>query len=168
VYAFEPQESIYQILLQNIALNGLGDTVTAYKMALGDQSCNTKMARNPKASHDPKTFSNRGSNPIVGCLDDTGDPLAFEMRTLDSFELDNVGFIKIDVEGAHLLVLKGAEETIKRNKPLMLVEILGGTGGSGFTHHEATQREEVIQWLEERGYAVLQWQGSDHIAIPVP
>ena len=168
VYAFEPQEDIHQILLKNIALNDLGDYVTAYKMALGDRSCNTKMARNPKASHDPKTFGNRGSNRIVGCLDDTGDPLAFEMRTLDSFELDNVGFIKIDVEGAHLLVLKGAEKTIKRNKPLMLIEILGGRGGAGFTHHETTQRAEVVQWLDGRGYAALKWRGSDYLAVPLP
>jgi len=168
VYAFEPQQDIYQMLSYNIELNGLGDYVTAHQMALGDRSCNTKMARNVKSSDDPEIFHNRGSNHMLGCLDDSGDPLAFEMRTLDSFELDNVGFIKIDVEGAQFLVLKGAEETIKRNKPVMLIEILGGHGGTDFTHHKATQRAEVIQWLEERGYGALQWRGSDHLAIPLP
>jgi FkbM family methyltransferase len=168
VYAFEPQEDIHKILSQNIALNDLADTATAYKMALGDQACNTKMVRGPKNKDTPETFSNRGANRVLGCLDDAGDPLAFEMRTLDSFELDNVGFIKIDVEGAHLLVLKGAEETLKRNRPVMLIEILGGTGGQDFTHHDATPREEVIQWLEERGYGALQWRASDYIAIPLP
>jgi len=170
VYAFEPQEDIYQILSHNIELNGLGDTVTAYKMALGDRSCNTRMARpaTEKSLKSPEKFGNRGASPIVGCLDDSNEPLSFEMRTLDSFELNNVGFIKIDVEGAHMLVLKGAEETIKRNKPIMLVEILGGTGGSGFTHSEATQREEVIQWLAERGYAALKWRASDYLVVPLP
>jgi hypothetical protein len=65
-------------------------------------------------------------------------------------------------------VLQGAEETIKRNKPIMLVEILGGTGGAGFTHHAATRRAEVIQWLKERGYTALQWRGSDFLVVPLP
>jgi hypothetical protein len=121
-----------------------------------------------KSLRSPERFKNRGASPVVGCLDDADEPLAFEMRTLDSFELDNVGFIKIDVEGAQLLVLMGAEETIKRNKPVMLVEILGGEGGPSFTHHEATPRNEVIQWLEERGYGVLKWRRSDYLAFPVP
>ena len=170
VYAFEPQEDIHQILSQNIELNGLGDTVTTYKMALGDRSCNTKMTRHPsEEALRAKTFSNRGAGTVVGCVDDSDEPFAFEMRTLDSFKLDNVGFIKIDVEGAQLLVLMGAEKTIKRNKPLMLVEILGGRGGPDFTHHEATPRSEVFQWLEEHGYTTLHWGGtSDFLAIPLP
>ncbi len=170
VYAFEPQEDIHEILTQNIALNGLSDSVTAYKMALGDRACNTKMNRRPseKALDSPELFGNRGAAPVVGCLDDSDEPFTFEMRTLDSFGLDNVGFIKIDVEGAHMIVLEGAQETIKRNKPIMLIEILGGTGGAGFTHHEATQRDEVIRWLGERGYAALQWRGSDYLVVPLP
>ena len=33
------------------------------------------------------------------------------------------GFIKIDVEGAELLVLEGARQTLMRHRPLMLVEV---------------------------------------------
>jgi FkbM family methyltransferase len=166
VYAFEPQEDIHQILSHNIELNGLGDYATAYKMALGDRSCNAKMLGNAKKPADLEESTNRGANLLLGCLDDTGDPLAFEMRTLDSFELDNVVFIKIDVEGAELLVLKGAEETIKRNKPVMLIEINPYTGD--FSHHRGTSPEEVIQWLEERGYGALEWRRSEYLAIPLP
>ena len=45
------------------------------------------------------------------------------VRTLDSYNFSNVAFIKIDVEGHELEVIKGAETTIAREKPLMLVEI---------------------------------------------
>jgi FkbM family methyltransferase len=41
---------------------------------------------------------------------------------LDSFELRNVGFIKIDVEGHELAVLQGARDTILRNRPNLLIE----------------------------------------------
>ena len=165
VYAFEPQEDIHQILSHNIELNGLGDYVTAYKMALGDQSCTTKMMEDPKKPADLEKYTNRGANFVVGCLDDTGDPLAFEMRTLDSFKLDNVSFIKIDVEGAELLVLKGAEETIKRNKPVMLIEM--NPSIRDFSHHKDTSQEEVIQWLDERGYGSLR-RGYEYLVVPLP
>ena len=49
--------------------------------------------------------------------------LEVHLRTLDSFELSDVGFIKIDVEGHELQVLQGAAETIARCKPNLLVEV---------------------------------------------
>lgn len=44
-------------------------------------------------------------------------------RTLDSFGLRDVGFIKIDVEGHELEVLKGARNTLLRERPVLLLEI---------------------------------------------
>tara|TARA_Y100001980_G_C14451214_1_gene235084 strand:+ start:220 stop:876 length:657 start_codon:yes stop_codon:yes gene_type:complete len=44
------------------------------------------------------------------------------VRTLDSFNLNNISFIKIDVEGYELNLLKGAEETIEKNKPVIFIE----------------------------------------------
>ena len=43
---------------------------------------------------------------------------------LDSFNFTNVDFIKIDVESYEYEVLKGAENTIKMNKPIIAIEIL--------------------------------------------
>lgn len=45
------------------------------------------------------------------------------MMPLDDFNFTNVGFIKIDVEGYEKEVLDGARETIRREKPVLLVEI---------------------------------------------
>lgn len=45
------------------------------------------------------------------------------MLRLDDFELSEVGFIKIDVEGHELAVLKGAEVTIRGTKPNILLEM---------------------------------------------
>jgi len=50
-----------------------------------------------------------------------------EVRTLDSFALTNVQFIKVDVEGSELEVLEGARETILRDHPALLLELLSGT-----------------------------------------
>jgi FkbM family methyltransferase len=45
------------------------------------------------------------------------------MRRLDDYELDSVGFIKIDVEGHELAVLRGGLSTLRRCHPIMLIEI---------------------------------------------
>jgi FkbM family methyltransferase len=45
-----------------------------------------------------------------------------ELRTLDSFDLDRVSFIKIDVEGHEEAVIEGAIETLRRNRPSLLIE----------------------------------------------
>lgn len=44
-------------------------------------------------------------------------------RTLDSFNLPSVGFIKIDVEGHELTVLQGAQALIRRDRPILLIEV---------------------------------------------
>jgi FkbM family methyltransferase len=45
------------------------------------------------------------------------------VTTLDSFDLDHVTFVKIDVEGHELEVLRGAEKTLARWRPMLLVEV---------------------------------------------
>ena len=55
-----------------------------------------------------------------------GDIETFEIKSkkLDNFTFSNrISFIKIDVEGHEMSVIKGAENTIKQYKPTLLVEI---------------------------------------------
>jgi FkbM family methyltransferase len=62
--------------------------------------------------------SNRFSSLQVGEV----QRLPVRTRTLDSFGLRNVGFMKIDVEGHELAVLRGAAETLRRERPTLLIE----------------------------------------------
>lgn len=48
--------------------------------------------------------------------------LRVQRLTLDSLDISHVAFIKIDVEGHELAVLHGAEKTIARERPAILVE----------------------------------------------
>jgi FkbM family methyltransferase len=56
--------------------------------------------------------------------------------TLDQYNFDNVDWIKIDVEGFEDAVLEGSRETIRRNRPWLLLEDNG-------------QREQHRQWLND-------------------
>ena len=72
------------------------------------------------------------------------EELKIHLRTLDSYYLKEVGFIKIDVEGHECEVLRGAVETIQRERPHLLVEVRDHhlseirTLLSGFGYYETT------------------------------
>lgn len=67
---------------------------------------------------DDKRLSNSGFKDNVG-----GIPIEVDTVTLDSEGHENVGFIKVDVEGTEFSVLKGAEKIINRDRPNCMVEI---------------------------------------------
>lgn len=52
-----------------------------------------------------------------------GQRVTVKKKRLDEFGFTNVGFVKIDVEGHEEAVLKGGLETLKRERPVCLIEI---------------------------------------------
>jgi len=59
-----------------------------------------------------------------------------ELTTLDQYNFDRVDWIKIDVEGFEDAVLDGSRDTIKRNRPWLLIEDNG-------------KRDQHQQWLND-------------------
>lgn len=53
----------------------------------------------------------------------SGTPITVPEITLDSLELKNVRFIKMDIEGHELAALHGARQTIERDLPHLLLEL---------------------------------------------
>lgn len=47
-----------------------------------------------------------------------------KIARLDDFEITDIGFVKMDVEGHEVEVLKGAAATIARSRPIVLIEVL--------------------------------------------
>jgi len=71
-----------------------------------------------------------------------------ELRTLDSFGFTNVGFIKIDVEGAEMDVIEGAARTISRDRPNLLVELFNYIHRDTLTEIERIERNFDYQsWI---------------------
>lgn len=67
--------------------------------------------------------------------------------SIDSLELERCDFIKIDVEGFELKVLEGAEETIKKFKPKMLIEINDHT-----LHRVGITQNDIYIFLIQHDY----------------
>lgn len=156
VLAFEPGKIIHRELTYNLASNGCKNTYPV-RAAIGK----TKGVVDIIISHP----HNEGGSYVVAAQGGTNTAVQLP---LDAFHLDNVSFIKIDVENMEADVLDGATDTIMRNKPILLVEIQGN-GERPIQLGEDTQAMALISIdkLEKLGYTLFQLDGSaDYLAIP--
>ena len=68
--------------------------------------------------------------------------VSVETNTIDSYDFNNVDFIKMDVEGHELEALKGAENTIRKFKPPIYIEIVNKNAYIFLTHLDYRQKED--------------------------
>lgn len=111
VYSFEPSETTCQILKKNITINNLEEKVKVFQMALTDEKNNYDICEFDKYNLGCLKLKSSQNGNIIG------------MRC-DDLDFDStVDFIKIDVEGMELCVLKGAKNTIILSRPIIFIEI---------------------------------------------
>lgn len=124
LHAFEPVESNYKRLLENIHINGLQGVVCGHNFGLSDSETTAEIA----LREDFETGSQTGNASIVIDDSDRKFPrVAVPLRTLDGIRknlgIDRLDFIKLDIEGHEDKFLAGAAATIAKFRPVMLVEI---------------------------------------------
>jgi FkbM family methyltransferase len=146
-YSFECNPQVFCYLAANIALHNLENKVRPYPFALG--SVDTELDYYIRSE-------DGGGNGIkkLSKSDENCQIVRVPVKTLDSFKLKNIGFIKIDVEGAEKEVLMGALETLKANNyPKILFEAWGDwKNASGI---DATGlRNELFNFLANLGYKI--------------
>lgn len=113
VHAFEPAPDLFQALRRNLAKY---PHAIAHQCALGSEygSANlTLYTKHGQISHIQSDRTVPTDYIVVGPI---------KVRTVDSFNFPKVDFMKIDVEGYEAPVIQGAVETIKRCRPLILIE----------------------------------------------
>ncbi len=138
-YAFEPLPGFFKGLLQEYGHN---PNVHLYETALSDVSGET-------------TFQHVVSNPAMSGLkirnyprlDEKIQNITVATETLDNIipAIRNINFIKIDVEGAELQVLRGAINTINRCHPVIVFE-----HGRGAAEYYGTSPDDIFSFLSER------------------
>jgi len=112
VLAFEPNPYPLRYLPRLIDKN-----VEILKIAIGNSNKKMNLLI-PKSN---KGWSSNGAT-LKDIEVKNGIKIEVDCKKIDSFNFSNVGFIKIDVEGAEKNVLVGAKKTIQRNKPNLMIE----------------------------------------------
>lgn len=114
VYAFEPVPQNYRYMQDTIKLNGLTNVVPV-QAALGEQNGTISISVNDSSS---TQFENDACK--------YAEKVEAKVVPMDEFVREHnlrVGLIKADVEGAEQSLLKGAMQTIKEQKPTLLISI---------------------------------------------
>lgn len=113
VYAFEPFPPTYECLGINISLNDLAGTITAHRLALSDQQGAANMSIRVSGNSGSARLDNSGQSIISTTLD----------VFCNTHRIDQLDFLKIDAEGHEERVLRGAAQTIQKQRPLILIEL---------------------------------------------
>ncbi len=121
IYAFEPVPTTHQRLLTNLARNDAGARVTPVSDGLSDAPGAFDMFV-PATSGSPAASLSElhpgEGNRRVSCRFTTLD------KFIDDNEIEQLDFLKCDVEGAELRVLKGGVNSLARFKPAVVIELL--------------------------------------------
>jgi len=141
VIAFEPVQEFIECYRKNVKKSNY----FMYECALGREESYINMnivEGNTGHSHIDTNSFGKGSIPL---------------KTLDSFNFNNVDLIKIDVEGFEEEILAGAMETIIRNKPVIVVEQQ--------THEYKDARVDLpsVKLLQNLNYVVIDQHKKDWI-----
>jgi FkbM family methyltransferase len=143
VWACEPLPSNVERLQENLRLNDLNN-VDVHPLALGNRKGEVTF----HLSDDPAFHS------IVAVAQrrDSGRTVTVKMDRLDNIWHEAgcpaVSLIKIDVEGAELQVLEGAQELIATNRPELMLEA-----------NTPAHLDALAGWLKPRGYSPCQPDG---------
>jgi len=133
VWAFEPQRIPFQTLCANMALNNISNA-KCFNLAVGER---------PDTIHvpdiDPRQHENFGGLGLGNYQQ--GDPV--RVVRLDDMDIAQCRFIKIDVEGMELGVLRGATALLERLRPALYVE-----------NNRKEHSDELIRCIDSLGYTM--------------
>ena len=153
VVAFEPQRIPFQQLCGSVILSGYPNVV-AYQLAVGDKAQVIEL--------EPVDFFATHVNVGNAGIGVGGETAT--MVTLDSLNVANVSLIKLDIQGAEVIALRGARGTIEREQPLIFLEI-----EEPQLRDRGTTPAELIGLVFSLGYVLIHIKSDypvDFIALP--
>jgi FkbM family methyltransferase len=147
VHAFEPIPSTFSLLSENIHRFPGYKNVYLNRVALGDKDQATNMLL-PRGDHGQASLARHSDGSWSGA-DNEIVTIEIEMMRLDQYaqRLERIDFVKCDVEGAELLVLRGAHLTLRRCRPKLFLELDNRVRSFGWT------TTDVLECLREIGYS---------------
>lgn len=142
VHAFEPVPTIFEKLKENISLNNLTENIKVNNLALGEVTKNVELNIFENLPEGHASLSDFGRTDAI--------KHPSKMITLDSYidnnEIKNVTFLKIDIEGGELLMLKGADKLFLQEIPPMFEIEMALDTTTGFNYYP----NDLIEYLSSK------------------
>jgi len=151
VFVFEPNPAVLPILKENVALNQLSNIHIA-EIALSD-----KPGTIPFYQQTGDVSWN--STIIEEFLPDDAEEIIVDADTLDNYVDQHSlipDFIKIDTEGAELLILEGAKETLRKFTPVLIMEFNASAAKAANTTIEA-----IVTNLQSLSYQIYRLEKNN-------
>lgn len=131
VFAFEPNPHVVAAFRNSIKINGLADTIFSENVAVGRLNGKTELFLRSTTSNTIKSSESESSIVVeLICIDDY----------VKNGRVQRCDLIKIDVDGSEYEILQGANKTIDRFSPILIIE--------------TNQDKRIVQFLIDKGYAV--------------
>jgi FkbM family methyltransferase len=149
VLAVEPIPSALNYLEANVASNKVQGKVIIYRGAAADKR-KKKIIMNYAAGYEEYSRIGSTVHPII--RDQKTQEISVSCETVDSLVKKyhlKPSLIKIDVEGADYLVIKGAQQTIRQFRPAIICEFVKETQAD----YNVTG-ESILNFLKERDYSI--------------
>lgn len=140
VYSFEADPTNFEILMKNLEVNKIKN-VTCENFAISDKNGKVKLF-NANSSTANRLFSSEDENFIE-----------IESITLDEYFQDKnmkIDFLKLDIQGAEPLAMKGMKELFKKNQPLKILLEWWPNGIKKL----GEEPESHLKFLENKGYQI--------------
>jgi FkbM family methyltransferase len=152
VMAFEPVPQIFDALRRNVALNGLEERISLHQVALADQTGTATFYLPSSGSNDLEAT---GTLAAASWQASRQSP-TIEVRTarFDDWQPlpAKINLVKIDVEDFEASVLTGMEQTIRRDRPFIVCEILPRSHRNEKTRQVLASLEYTPYWITPSGY----------------
>jgi FkbM family methyltransferase len=121
VIAFEPLPNVLKSFWANLLVNGLENHVCVYETALSD-----RVGKATLHIPDPSHGLIETSASLEQEFKTASSEISVTVNTLDQMQfLPEVAVIKVDIEGHEYAFLRGAKETLNRDRPVVFAEVVG-------------------------------------------
>jgi FkbM family methyltransferase len=154
---FEPVSRLRECWFMNITNQ---DRTRLYPMALGSEPGQVRMLSNLFASGDSYLDEATEKRNIQGHTATVADDKV-ERRTIDSFQFNDVDLIKLDAEGYEEIIARGAEQTIRRWRPTIVIE-----QKRDMACKFGLKPQGGVEYLKSLGYRVADMLAGDYVMVP--